>query len=535
MIPTEEEDGEAQDAWVFNSTPSHPRIVPNFASPSSLSSLEEKTRHSSSSSSHYIPGYSPHLFYSPGMAGYRALPLAKNNSTEKRSQLLKRMREPEDEIGLCRIDINGDHVPIKGLQIDTENIGIKDHNCAKDIVEKDNLEGFEKKKVDLVSVQVVTECKIIKDLGVNNFEEKSGRRTAKKKLLMEEPDNIVQVNNKSPQLSAGEEVEEEGGGELPKLSAQITDSLQVSKKEDVGANILKKGKPKKSFGVSQTVVTSSQRNEAEERSAQNLGDLQIEKKKENNGAKKRGAKKSFGKSATMVMECQGSRGIVAAEEKKEPAKNPGKWKEMWKRFSWSPMVATGFNNTSSAISHKIEECAKIKEKTGVVENEWCDNEVKDSNMVGVEVQKETTPMKERLQGKDVRLQGKESNFVESPKQISMMAPKKTEETLIADKKREETMMVPKKTEETMMVPKKREERMMAPKKRWQNKALGEDIEEKKKTEGGGEKKRWQKKAVGEEKKKREGGGEKEESSEAAMKKGWKEKAKDGECYVPPSA
>ena len=175
MIPTEDEDGEAQDAWVFNSTPSHPRIIPNssdFASPSSLSSLEEKTRHSSNSS-HNIPGYSPHLFYSPGMAGSRALPLAKNNSTEKRSQLLKRMREPEDEISLCKIDINGDHVQLKDIKISAEKEGAKDHNFVTDIVEKNNSGGVKNEKVDLVSVQVVTERKIIKDLGLNNLEERS--------------------------------------------------------------------------------------------------------------------------------------------------------------------------------------------------------------------------------------------------------------------------------------------------------------------------------------------------------------------------
>ena len=54
--------------------------------------------------------------------------------------------------------------------------------------------------------------------------------------------------------------------------------------------------------------------------------------------------------------------------------------------------------------------------------------------------------------------------------------------------------------------------MLAPKKRWQSKALGEDVEEKRKGEGG-----------------------KAEESSEAVKKGWKEKAKDGECYVPPSA
>ena len=96
MIPTrEEEDGEAQDAWVFHSTPSHPRIVPNSSEFSSLSPLD------SSNSSHYIPGYSPHLFYSPGLAGSRARPLlTRNTCSEKRSQLLKRMREPEDRVSV---------------------------------------------------------------------------------------------------------------------------------------------------------------------------------------------------------------------------------------------------------------------------------------------------------------------------------------------------------------------------------------------------------------------------------------------------
>ena len=403
MIPRgEEEDGEAQDAWVFHSnssystfhsTPSHPRIVPNssdFASHSSLSPLEGH----SSNSSHYIPGYSPHLFYSPGLA--RARPLA----SEKRSRLLKRMREPEG----------------------------------------------------LVSVRVVTECKIIKDT-------KSSRRTAKKKLVMEE----LQENSKSPQVSFRKEAEV---GALPELSVQIGESLHLSKKEDIREKIPTKGKPKKSFGVSQTVITSGQRKEAEVKSILNLGDRQEEKEVTYHmPVKKKGAKKAFGKSATMVMECQGSQEM----EKPELAQNSGKLKESWRRFCWSPVLVTGFNNTSSELTT-------------------------------VSHQTDMTPLKEGLQRRDVQLQGMESNFVKSQKLV------------IASKKTQETMMAPKKTQETIM----------APQKRWEKKALGEDIEENKKKDG-------VEKEESSETMKR--GSEKEES----LKRGWKEKAKDGECYVPPSA
>ena len=408
------------------------------------------------------------------MVGSRALPLAKNSSTEKRSQLLKRMREPEDEIGLCRIDINGEHVLSKDFNTDTGKEDTNDQNFVTG-VGKEDLGGFEKKKVDFISVQVVTECKIIKDkrdLALNNFEEKSSRKTAKKKLVMEEPSNTFQLNKRSPQILVRKEVEEE-------ISAQITTSLKVSKKENTRANISKIGKPKKSFGVSQTVITSSQRKEAEIQSTPNLADL--EKKKDVNiVAKQRGSKKLFGKSATMVIECQGSREIIPTE-KKELAKNAGKWKERWRRFCWSPIVVTGFKNTSTDISHKTEELTKIKDTTEVKEKvdhttEESDNGDKQRNINQDldEIKDDTKLSKEEFQQKhvQVQLQGQEGNFVESQKRAPTM---------------------------------------MAPKKRWQSKALGEDFEEKKKREG-----------------------EKEESSEA-LKKGWKEKAKDGECYVPPSA
>ena len=304
---------------------------------------------------------------------------------------------------------------------------------------------------NLVSVQVVTECKIIKD-------KKLSRRTAKKKLVMEElTANIVHVNTKSPQVSVRKE-SEEVVVELPELSAQIGETLHLAKKEDVRAKISKKGKQKKSFGVSQTVITSGQRKEAEVQSAPNLGDRQEEKEATtiHMAANKRGAKKAFAKSATMVMECQAFREI----EKPEPAQFFCKWKERWRRFCWSPVVVTGFNNTSSAVLHQTD----------------------------------MMPLKERLQRK-------ESNFVERRKLVPKMVPKKAQEN---------------------------EETIMAPKKRWEKKALGEDIEEKRKREGGGEKV-MKRDCEKEESLKRDS--EKEKS----LKGGWKEKAKDGECYVPPSA
>ena len=115
------------------------------------------------------------------------------------------MREPEDEIGLCRIDINGEHVLSKDFDTDTEKKDTNDQNFVTGVGEED-LGGFEKKKVDFISVQVVTKCKIIKDknnLALNNFEEKSSRKTAKKKLVMEEPTNTFQVNKISPQILVG--------------------------------------------------------------------------------------------------------------------------------------------------------------------------------------------------------------------------------------------------------------------------------------------------------------------------------------------
>ena len=469
MIPTGNEDGEAQDAWVFHSTPSHPSIAPginvncsDFAScTSSLSPFEERTRtRHSSNSSHYIPGYSPHLFYSPGMAGSpRALPLAKMTSTEKRSQLLKRMREPEDETGLGRIDMNTAHFQLSAdFKKKAEKKVAENPNSGKDPGESG---ASEKKKVDLISVQVVTDCKIIKDK--RDCALKPIRRTAKKKLVMEEPPDVIHKDSKVSHGQAGKEVEDTGG-ELPELLTQITDNLQISNMKDVKANLPKKVRARKSFGISQTVTTSNQVEDAEPRGVSNGRKEEEKKNEENMTRKKKGAKKSFGKSETMVTECQGSREIIPTG-KKDPTQNSGKQR----RFCWSKIVLAGFKNTSDAISPGTEDCAKIKEKTGAGGNRVGSyNEENPINLVenSFETQEDKKPP-EGKERKDPQLE-----VVESQK----LSP------------------------------------MMAPKKRWQSKALGEDVEEKRKGEGG-----------------------KAEESSEAVKKGWKEKAKDGECYVPPSA
>ena len=306
MPPTIDEDGEAHDAWIFHSTPSHPRVghmSPDCASPSSLfSPLEKKTRregHSSntssflspslpspscpssslkkttkrdSPSSHCISGYSPHLFFSPSPSP-RAQPL--HESTEKRSKLLRRMREPDKKSCVSREDLN------KGQFLgDFQTQGLDRKGAEKD----------GKEKVQLISIKTVTKCNTEDDSGLEPdiCAKTSSVRTAKKKLMMEETNSTIE------------------------------------KKVKV--------KPKRSFSVSQTVVTSTH----------TKGDQGMRMAESN----KKGRKRFFSRSKTTVTECK-----VSQNGKHHGAENVGKLREKPKRFRWSPIVGTGFSGFSQSSAN----------------------------------------------------------------------------------------------------------------------------------------------------------------------------------------
>ena len=128
-----------------------------------------------------------------------------------------------------------------------------------------------KENVQLISIKTVTKC---------NTEDV---RTAKKKLVMEETNSTIEKKVKI--------------------------------------------KPKRSFSVSQTVVTSTHVK----------GDQGMSKAE----SSKKGRKGFFSKSQTTVTECK-----VSQNEKHHGAENVGKWREKRKRFRWSPIVGTGFSGSS---------------------------------------------------------------------------------------------------------------------------------------------------------------------------------------------
>ena len=185
------------------------------------------------------------------------------------------MREPEKKSCVCKEDLN------KGQFFGN----FKNQGLDRQEAEKDG-----KEKVQLISIKTVAKCNTKDDDGLEPdiCAKTSSVRTAKKKLEMEE------------------------------INSTIEKKVKV--------------KPKRSFSVSKTVVTSTH----------TKGDQGMRRAESN----KKGRKRFFSRSKTTVTECK-----VSQNEKHHGPENVGKWRETRKRFRWSPIVGTSFSGFSQSSAN----------------------------------------------------------------------------------------------------------------------------------------------------------------------------------------
>ena len=185
------------------------------------------------------------------------------------------MREPDKKSCVCKEDLK------KGQILGNFQTQGLDRKGA----EKDG-----KEKVQLISIKTVAKCNTKDDDGLEPdiCAKTSSVRTAKKKLVMEGTNSTIE------------------------------------KKVKV--------KPKRSFSVSKTVVTSTH----------TKGDQGMRRAESN----KKGRKRFFSRSKTTVTECK-----VSQNEKHHGPENVGKWRKKRERFRWSPIVGTSFSGFSQSSAN----------------------------------------------------------------------------------------------------------------------------------------------------------------------------------------